>query len=242
MGEYMQYRLDSFLRAQKSYGENTPIQTRMRECLVTMLTMDSRELNFPDIFEFGCGQCELTSMLAKHVSYNRYICNDINDYENVKLPQGVQKICFDMHDIENARVYHDRFHLITSNACLQWLPFNKTINSLHQMLHRRGILLIGTFGIDNYKEMRDITGIGLPYNTSEYIKDSMDFKFECIAWHEERITLHFDSVLEVFRHVKKSGVNAMQNCYIKKSWLQKYEEQYNNALTYHIICFLAHKL
>ena len=78
MGGTMQYKLDSFLRAQKSYKENTPIQAYMRECLLKMLIKISKSLDFPYIFEFGCGQCELTNMLANNISYKSYICNDIN--------------------------------------------------------------------------------------------------------------------------------------------------------------------
>ena len=239
----MQYRLDSFLRAQKSYKANTPIQAYMREHLLAMLVnKDSNNLSFPYIFEFGCGQCELTNMIAKNVSYKHYICNDIHKYDDIELPQYTQRIHFDMCDIAQTSIYHKSFHLIASNACLQWLPFNETMQHLHHMLHKNGILLIGTFGINNYKEIRDITGIGLPYPTSEHIKDSINCNFEFLAWHEECITLSFDNPLEVFRHLKQSGVNALQPCYIKKSWLQKYEKYYNNELTYHIICFLAKKL
>lgn len=238
----MQYRLDSFLRAQKSYKANTPIQTYMREHLLKMLIgMYPNELNFPYIFEFGCGHCELTNMIAKHVNYKHYICNDIHKYDNTKLPKYTHRICFDMRDIIHKPIYHKRFNLIASNACLQWLPFYETIQNLNHILHKNGILLIGTFGTDNYKEIRDITGIGLPYPTSEYIKDSMRLNFDLIAWHEEHIILNFDNPLEVFRHIKQSGVNALQSCYIKKSWLQIYANNYNNALTYHIVCFLARK-
>lgn len=242
MGGTMQYKLDSFLRAQKSYKENTPIQAYMRECLLKMLIKISKSLDFPYIFEFGCGQCELTNMLANNVSYKSYICNDINKYENLVLPKYTKKVNFDMRNVASTDIYNKKFHLIASNACLQWLPFNETMQNINQMLHENGILLIGTFGESNYKEIKEITGIGLPYPKSAYMRDFIQCNFECLLWHEEQIALNFDSPLEVFRHIKQSGVNALQASYIKKSWLQQYAECYNNVLTYHIVCFVAKKI
>lgn len=236
----MQYRLESFLKAQQSYKDNTPIQAYMREYLLRML-LDTHKKDFPDIFEFGCGQCELTYMLTKHLDYKQYICNDINKYKDIRLPQNTQHLCFDMRSVKDTPVFSQRFHLIASNACLQWLPFVETLENLKHMLHANGWLLIGTFGVDNFKEIREVTGIGLPYMQSHVMKEYLVDSFECKVWHEERITLQFENPLEVFRHIKKGGVNALQTCYIKKSWLTQYTESHNNTLTYHIICFLAKK-
>ena len=88
-------------------------------------------------------------------------------------------------------------------------------------------------------EIKEITGIGLPYIESCVIKKHLESDFELLSWHEERISLSFESPLEVFRHIKKGGVNALQTHFIKKSWLTQYTDFYNNTLTYHIICFLA---
>lgn len=240
MGGAMCYQLERFLKAQQSYRDNTPIQAYMRECLMTMI-LDTQKRDFPYIFEFGCGQCELTYMLTERLDYEQYICNDINEYKDIALPQNTQNLCFDMRNITNTQVYSQQFNLIASNACLQWLPFIETIQNLKHILLSQGFLLIGTFGIDNFKEIKEITGIGLPYIESHVMKRYLESDFELLAWHEERIALSFETPLEVFRHIKKGGVNALQTCYIKKSWLTQYTESHNNALTYHIICFLAKK-
>ena len=87
----MCYQLERFLKAQQSYKDNTPIQAYMRECLLNML-LDTKRKDFSYIFEFGCGQCELTYMLTQKLDYKQYICNDINEYKDIKLPQNTQKI------------------------------------------------------------------------------------------------------------------------------------------------------
>lgn len=236
----MCYKLKSFLKAQQSYKDNTPIQSYMRECLLEML-LDTQIKYFPHIFEFGCGQCEFTYMLTENLDYKQYICNDINEYKDIILPQNTQKFCFDMRNISNSKIFSQKFDLISSNACLQWLPFIETIQNLEHILLKDGLLLIGTFGLDNFREVKNITNIGLPYIESHVMKKHLEIYFELLAWHEEHIVLSFETPLEIFRHIKKSGVNALQTCYIKKSWLTQYTETYNNTLTYHIICFLAKK-
>lgn len=238
MGGAMCYQLERFLKAQQSYKDNTPIQAYMRECLLTML-LDTQRKDFPHIFEFGCGQCELTYMLTERLDYKQYICNDINEYKDIKLPQNTQNLCFDMRNITRTEIYSKKFDLIASNACLQWLPFVETLQNLKHILLSQGFLLIGTFGIDNFREIKEITGIGLPYIESCVMKKHLESDFELLSWHEERISLSFESPLEVFRHIKKGGVNALQTRFIKKSWLTQYTDFYNNTLTYHIICFLA---
>ncbi len=236
----MHYKLESFLKAQHSYKANTPIQAYMRKHLLTMLQA-TKHNEYPYVFEFGCGQCELTTMLTNNIVYENYICNDIHEYDNMQLPARAKFICFDMHNLAYTTIFKQHFHLIASNACLQWLPFYETLTHLAQILYNSGLLLIGTFGVDNYREIKEITGIGLPYIQSEAMKEHIKHSFECLAWHEEHIVLEFDSALAVFRHLQQSGVNAMQSCYLRKSWLQRYTQQYANTLTYHIICFLARK-
>ena len=236
----MRHRLESFLKAQKDYKNNSPIQTIMRDRLVGLLRATSR-LEYENIFEFGCGQGELTKMLAKLLSYKHYACNDINRYDKSYLPPRSSMHYFDMNHIKSQKIFRNRFNLIASNACLQWLNFYETLENLHSMLVKNGILLIGTFGINNLKEVKNITGIGLQYIESDSIKLALSKNFDRIQWHEEEIKLDFKEALEVFRHLKASGVNALGANYFKKSWLVEYEKLFQNKLSYHTICFIARK-
>lgn len=233
----MQYKLENFIKAQNSYKENTPIQALMRQKLIKMLD-STNEIKYNTIFEFGCGQGELTFMLSNRLIYKNYICNDINNYDCKPIENTTLKY-FDMNLLHKEDIFNQKFDLIASNACLQWLDFYKTINNIAKMLNKDGILLIGTFGINNLKEIKHITKIGLPYIESKSMQEHIAKRFDCIAWHEENITINFTDSISVFRHLKYGGVNSITSKYIKKSWLTEYEKLFNNNLTYHIICFLV---
>ena len=229
-----------FLKAQHTYEDNAPIQIKMRWQLWNLL-QQTKQNYFPAIFEFGCGQGGLTEILSKNLSFSKYICNDIHNYAMLHQYPNIEIKIFDMNLIDKQDIFHTRFDLIASNACLQWLDFDSTLHALHTMLHDNAFLLLGTFGEKNLQEVRAITGYGLPYLTKQQIQDTMQTKFTIINIEENFFTLHFKTSIEVFRHLQKSGVNSLSSVYLKKSWLQDYELRFHNKLTYHTVCFLAKK-
>ncbi len=226
-----------FLKAKKTYSAHTPVQKYMRHILCNMLDKNT----FEYIFEFGCGQGELTKMLIKQLMFKHYICNDINDYGLCFDDARIRVAIFDMNTFYAQKIYQYKFDLVASNACIQWLDFYKTIQNIIPSLNKNARLLIGTFGTQNLKEVRDITGFGLEYLCASDIKEILNEHFYIMAWHEEIIRLEFKSTMEIFRHLQKSGVNSLGATYLKKQWMHDYYHKYHNYLTYHPICIYAIK-
>ncbi len=67
--------------------------------------------------------------------------------------------------------------------------------------------------------------------------------FTILLLEEEIMNLSFPTSLDVFRHLRLSGVNALsQNGFIGKNMLCEYEDRFKNHLTYHpIYMLLRHK-
>lgn len=231
--------LERFLQAKHTYAQSALIQRQMRHRLVEILSRTHR-MEFTHIFEFGAGNGELMRLLTPILHYESYICNDINDYGvDLRDLPNVEYHIFDMAHLRNSPLWQCKFDLILSNASLQWLDFEKSISEIHSILAPNGLCLLSTFGQKNCYEVRAITHQGLPYMELGTMRDILTQYFEILYFHDELLSLQFPSALDVFRHLKQSGVNALQRGgYISKKMLTEYELQFHNTLTYHPIYLL----
>lgn len=100
--------------------------------------------------------------------------------------------------------------LIISASTLQW--FNSPgafLRDCARVLQTDGMIIIGTFGPDNIKEIKEATGLSLPgirqQDWSKLIGDRLTLK----EYHTKEITLHFAEPIDIFRHLKYTGVNSL---------------------------------
>ena len=230
--------LKRFLKAKDTYTQNAIVQTYMRDKLLEILRAQHR-VDFKYIFEFGAGNGELSALLCKMLTFTSYVCNDINDYKVHFDDTRMRYECFDMKELLKQKICQMQFELIVSNATLQWLDFEQTLCDIKQILSPNGYCLLSTFGQKNCYEVRAITHQGLPYMELGTMRDILTQYFEILYFHDELLSLQFPSALDVFRHLKQSGVNALQRgSYISKKMLTEYELQFHNTLTYHPIYLL----
>lgn len=196
-------------------------------------------LDFEQVFEFGCAQGEFSKKLQKILRFKNYVSNDIIDYgTNFKVE------VFDMNELSKHFLSTQKFDLIASNACLQWLNLGKVLPSLTQMLNENGVLLFSSFGERNFEQIAKSTGYSLKYLTLEDLKKLFEKDFELLELSEEFINLEFSSALELFRHLKLCGVNSLGKFFLGKEFLKNFERDFKNSLTYHpiyIICKIKHK-
>ena len=109
--------------------------------------------------------------------------------------------------------------------------------------------VFSTFGPDNLKQVRKATGKSLKYYDLESNKHELSKYFKILDVHEERISLNFDSSLEILTHIKKTGVNALsRDNWTRKSVkeiMQNIEQVCKNGeqleVTYHPLYFILKK-
>lgn len=84
--------------------------------------------------------------------------------------------------------FPDKSTLITSCSALQWFDspeeFFKRCNTL---LHSQGYFAFSTFGKKNMKEIRELTGKGLPYRSREELEAALSLHFDILYSEEELI-------------------------------------------------------
>ncbi len=241
MGGIVLY-LKRFLKAKDTYTQNAIVQKYMRDKLLEILRAQHR-VDFKYIFEFGAGNGELSALLCKMLTFTSYVCNDINDYKVHFDDTRMRYECFDMKELLKQKICQMQFELIVSNATLQWLDFEQTLCDIKQILSPNGYCLLSTFGEQNCYEVKAITDYGLSYISLECMREILTKHFTIILLEEEIMNLDFPTSLDVFRHLRLSGVNALsQNGFIGKNMLCEYERRFKNRLTYHpIYMLLRHK-
>lgn len=213
-----------FSRNIRTYNENAKIQKQMAQKLVTLLDNKS----YDNILEIGCGTGILTELVSQKLIYKRYIANDIVpecEYYISGINKDIQFIQSDMYDyINSVDEYYD---LIISNAAFQWIEnFETFIKKLMASLKPNGILLFTTFGKENYREIYHVLGKTLHYYSVKELTEL--FKDYDRELDEEIRISAFGTPLDVLKHIKYTGVNALHNEKWTKKDLKNFEAGYNN--------------
>lgn len=222
----------NFLKA-KDYEKHAKVQDFMGLKLCEILK-DLKISHFEKVFEFGCGRGELSKKLQNFITFNEYLRNDILDFkENSNI------LIFNMNEIAKQDLSKEKFDLIVSNATLQWLDLKRIIPSLRDMLNQNGILLLSTFAKQNLKEIKQSTGFGLNYFSLNELEQIFKIYFDEVKITQELIKLSFNNALDVFRHLKFSGVNSLGFYPLNKGFLKEFEEKFQNKLTYHPVFILC---
>ncbi|EAK8171588.1 malonyl-ACP O-methyltransferase BioC [Campylobacter jejuni] len=222
----------NFLKA-KDYEKHAKVQDFMGLKLCEILK-DLKISHFEKVFEFGCGRGELSKKLQNFITFNEYLKNDILNFkENSNI------LIFDMNEIAKQDLSKEKFDLIVSNATLQWLDLKRIILSLRNMLNQNGILLLSTFAKQNLKEIKQSTGFGLNYFSLNELEQIFKVYFNEVKITQELVELSFDNALDVFRHLKLSGVNSLGFYPLNKGFLKEFEEKFQNKLTYHPVFILC---
>ena len=196
----------------------------MAQKLITFLNAKS----YDRILEIGCGTGILTELLSQKLIYKTYIANDIVPECEYYIRGINNNIKFKLSDIEEYISNTDeQFDLIISNAAFQWIEnFEDFIKKLMTSLNPNGILLFTTFGQENYREIYHVLGKTLRYYSINEL--SLMFRnYEQELDEEIRISA-FKTPLEVLKHIKFTGVNALQNENWTKKDLISFESGYNN--------------
>ena len=213
-----------FAKNLDNYHANARIQEQMAERLLSFT--DKKE--YESILEIGCGTGLLTAKAAEKFSFSSYTANDIVE-DCKKYIQAINpKINFISEDAENfIKNNSKKYDLILSNAVFQWIEnFEEFISELLNRLNTGGSLLFSTFGTENFREIYHVLGKTLSYKS---VKDYKEIFKEYNPTIEEEIRiLAFKSSKDILKHIKNTGVNALNETYWTKTDMSNFEKGYNN--------------
>jgi malonyl-CoA O-methyltransferase len=213
-----------FEKSIKTYDENAKVQNQMAEKLVSLIDKDLYE----DVLEIGCGTGILTKKIINKIQYRNYTANDIVPSCEKYIMEIDKSIAFVGTDIEECLAEtNNKYDLIISNASIQWVKdFEQFLKTLISRLKPNGILLFSTFGQENFREIRLISEKTLKYYSKKELENIL--KPNLFTIEEEIRILSFKTPKDVLKHIKYTGVNAIENTSWTKGDLIRFENAYNN--------------
>ena len=224
-----------FSKNLNNYNDNAFIQKKMVKKLISLLP----EKKYNNILEIGCGTGLLTKEIVDNFEFEYYEANDIVSECQKYIEKIDTKIKFISCDMEKyIKNTNQKYDLIISNASFQWTENLKNfLSQIISKLSDNGILLFSTFAENNYKEIFDTTQKGLNYVS----KDTLIKILPKAIIEEEILQLEFQEPIEVLKHLKLTGVNALEQVFWTKKDLQNFSYKYKEkckdklSLTYNPI-------
>lgn len=226
-----------FAKNLDTYNDNAKIQKKMAKKLLSFLDKKS----YDDVLEIGCGTGFLTQLINDNIEFKNYTANDIVTTCKNYIKEINPNIDFVPADIEKAvENSNKKYDLIISNATFQWVEdIESFIKLLVSKLNNNGILLFSTFGPENFREVNFVLGKTLDYySANELQKIVKDYNN---VVEQEMHVMAFKTPKDILKHIKSTGVNALERVSWTKTDMQNFEKGYNNfcsgvpTLTYHPI-------
>ncbi|MDR0386367.1 MAG: malonyl-ACP O-methyltransferase BioC [Prevotellaceae bacterium] len=240
-----------FGKSTDTYDENAYAQKEIAKKLAALIS--GMYSNMPEtIFEIGCGTGLLTKNILPLFAGAHYYLNDINEKVELLIHALFPDNNFTFIEGDALSIdFPCGTDLIVSSSTLQWFDnLSVFARKAHQCLSAKGHMFLSTFGKNNLKEIRQITGTGLEYSSLEVLKDLFSSDFEILHLSEEEIPVSFNSPLEILSHFRRTGVNANCSGIMRtrsdiKSFCDKYDRMFSNGteviLTYNPIYLVLRK-
>ena len=245
---------ERFQKNYTTYNTHAVVQKQIALKLVHLLVKNNL-VNYHKILEIGCGTGFLTEEVLRSLRVKEYIINDLTS----SFPQSIQLLEEKYHfnnfvyspgDAEIKDFPHE-LDAIFSTSTFQWFhQLESFFSKAYEKLNTNGVFAFSTFGKDNFKELRTILNVGLNYKSMSELTDHIKPNYDIIHATEWNQTKLFKTPIEVLKHVKKTGVNGVCQCYFGKEKLINFEKEYTRLfsnsdqtvnLTYHPIIIIAKK-
>ena len=238
---------ERFARARDTYSQEARVQQQVAEKMMRLLP----DVRFRHIVEFGCGTGSYSRILLHQLQPETLLLNDLcpemkECLTDLLLQDAVQFMPGDAEVLE----FPEKTDLITSCSTLQWFNNPKRFFArCHSFLTDNGYLAFSTFGAENMREIRTLTGHGLDYLPVEKLNELLSPYFETVYAEEEIVPLPFATPLQVLQHLKQTGVTGTEKKIWTRGRLQAFCNGYigpfsqdgNVSLTYHPIYIIARK-
>lgn len=218
-----------FEQALAFYDHQAKAQQHINRRLIKLL--QSKRSDFTNILEIGCGTGHFSQLLQHHFRAKHWLFNDLCDVGTLLSTRLSFPYQFVQGDAEQLN-FGGQFDLIASASSVQWFTEpQRFLIKIKSVLASNGLLLLSTFTPDNLAEIRQLTGIGLNYPSLENWLDWLEKDFRLLHIENELIELAFSSPLEVLKHLKESGVTAVNRQAWTKRQLRYFCEQYQQNYT-----------
>lgn len=224
-----------FAERRDTYNDNTPVQTdiitRMCDMMRAQHIHELASVRGARILEIGCG----TGILSRNIDSWCGCDGGYFEMWDIAGPAPLQgdKRLFNKTDAETElmRCPSASFDIIATSSTVQW--FNSPLRFMlecSRVLTSGGYLALSTFTRGNLHEVTQATGRSLPLLSKQQWLDIVPQSFEIVDCYAYSHSLEFNSAIEVFRHLKNSGVNSLDRDASGLATLQQALTRYSEGL------------
>ncbi|SFZ97369.1 Biotin synthesis protein BioC [hydrothermal vent metagenome] len=198
--------IKEFSRFAHQYNNFNIVQAKVAKKLVSKLP----NRDYSSILDIGCGSGAIYENLqSSNVTFDSLTVLDSSENMLAVHPDSsvITKVCenFNSENFLDA-LPKNSYDLILSSSALQWsedLSFTLgKIATLSKNVHF-AIFTSGTF-----KTLHKVANITSPIHTAEVIQEEILKHYADANFELHSYTLHFETVLDMFRYIKKSGVSS----------------------------------
>ncbi|AIL32152.1 methyltransferase domain-containing protein [Basilea psittacipulmonis] len=197
-----------FEQSQKHYHQYAHHQQATAWYLAQTLAKKC-SLNIHTALEIGCGTGFLSTAMNQffHQPFiQKYYLNDLYEYP-IHIPFSHEQY-FLKGDIQTIHL-PETIDIILSSSCLQWISsLNDLIAKLNQHLSSQGYFVCALYCEHHFKELKEAANIGLNYLSVSALKELFNPYFNTIWAERQTLSYQFNSLHEVLRHIRKTGVNT----------------------------------
>lgn len=203
------------------------------------------------VLEIGCGTSGLSKYIDERHDTRHWTLNDLDsrmvEYGAFAPRSGIPPE-YRLGDAESIDL-GTGYDLIISASALQWMHDpERLVRQLWTKLRPGGLLLLSTFGPENLREVRRLTGRGLSYASMAEVSRWLH-GLATLEVHEELYTLTLATPRDVLLHLKRTGVTATSDSVgfwtadKLRTFYDEYSQLYSTpegvALSYHPIYMCA---
>ncbi|KYJ86965.1 methyltransferase [Sulfurovum riftiae] len=197
--------IKEFSRFAKAYDQYNIIQSEVAKTLVSQLPLKS----YRTIIDIGAGSGKVYENLLEHdISFERFIALD-SSLEMLEIhPEDscIEKVCADFNreqTFQSLKATEET--LLLSSSALQWSrDLHFTFAQLSELSDQAYFAI---FTSNTFKALHHCAGVNSPIYSTEVLKKAIDTYYDA-SYELRQYKLHFDSVHEMFRYIKKSGVSG----------------------------------
>lgn len=216
-----------FARSTPTYNCAAVVQRNMAAELVQRIERVVPTCRFAHVLELGCGTGLLTDWLVQRFTIDHLTLNDI-----IPVLTDVAMRCADRRPAMQIEILHGDMEsialpvdqdLIVSNAVLQWSTDPaRMLGRMLSAVRPGGLLALSTFGPGNLIEIHYLTGNSLCYLSLESIAEQLAQQTDILQSDQRTRTLTFGTAFEVLQHLKRTGVNALQ----QRRWTRRKVQEF----------------
>ncbi|EPF70550.1 malonyl-ACP O-methyltransferase BioC [Acinetobacter indicus] len=197
-----------FAQAHHSYLQHAVIQQQICQQLVRLMQSHLTSRKLGRVFEIGCGTGALTRALEQHFQVQQLLLNDL--YPEVQQQLfSTSRTEWWIGDAEQI-AFPEQLDMLISSSALQWMQnLQQLFAKIAHALKPSGYLCFSSFGPDNLKEIKALTGQGLDYFSLPELRRCLESQgFEIVYLSETVKTLAFEHPRQVLQHLKATGVTG----------------------------------